>query len=251
LIKVVLAGLTLAAVAVGASAARAADSTASAATPPDTTKAKAPTPAERVAALKESLQRDRAALKGYEWVETTTMSLKGEVKSNKTSRCYYGADGKLVKTPLGEEPEEKKKKGLRGKVVENKKEEISDYMKKAAEAIKTYIPPDPEKIHAAKEAGKVSVTMLEPGKRVRLDFKDYNIPNDNLGIVIDLVANKLMGVAVTTTIEGGKEPVKFAARYQALADGTGYPAKTTLEAKEMDVTIVVENSGYEKKKTTP
>jgi hypothetical protein len=279
LLKVLLAGLTLAAAAAAASPvasdAQPPDSAAATTTPPaattppeattapaattpeasaaaTTTPAKAPTPAERIAAVKASLEKDRAALKQYQWTETTTLSLKGEVKSTTKMLCRYGTDGKVVKVALGDAPEEeKKKRGIRGKVVENKKEEISDYMKKATEAIKTYIPPDPEKLQVAKEAGKVSVTMLDPGKRVRLDFKDYNIPGDNLGIFIDIAANKLLGVAVTTTIEGGKEPVNFAARYDALADGTGYPAKTTLDAKEMSVKVVVENSGHEKKKTTP
>ncbi len=252
--KMVIAGIMLAAWSAGAALAQAPASTppdTAASTPATTTTtpaAPSPTPApdERIAAIKASLQKDRAALKSYQWVETTAMSLKGEVKSTKQNNCSYGADGKLVKVPVGEQPEAKEKKGIRGKVIENKKEEISDYMTKAAAAVKTYIPPDPAKLQAAKDAGKASINVLDPGKRARIDFKDYNIPGDMLGIEIDLANNKLLGIQVTTMVEGGKEPVTFQAQYASLPDGTGYPAKTTLDAKEKNVTIVVENAGYKK-----
>ena len=253
--KVILASLMLATL-TGAAFAQAPASTppdsaastqaAPAATPPP---AATPAPADRVAAIKASLVKDRAALKEYQWVETTTMSLKGEVKSTKQNTCSYGADGKLVKVLVGDQPEAKNKKGIRGKVIENKKEEISDYMTKAAAAIKTYIPPDPVKLQAAKDAGNASFSMLEPGKRARIDFKNYNIPGDLLGIEFDLVTNKLLGFQVTTMVEGGKEPVTFQAQYGMLTDGTGYPMKTTLDATEMSVTIVVENGGYKKQAT--
>jgi enoyl-CoA hydratase/carnithine racemase len=44
------------------------------------------------------------------------------------------------------------------------------------------VPPNPVKIQAAKDAGKVSIDLLEPGKRARLNFRDYEKPGDNLGV---------------------------------------------------------------------
>lgn len=38
------------------------------------------TPQERVAALKESVAKNQASLRQYSWMETTVISLKGEVK---------------------------------------------------------------------------------------------------------------------------------------------------------------------------
>jgi hypothetical protein len=80
-------------------------------------------PTDRVAALKASLQSSAVALRQYEWIETTVVSLKGEEKSNKESKCYYGADGKVQKVPIESAPEGggKSPRGLRGKIVENKK----------------------------------------------------------------------------------------------------------------------------------
>src|SRR5262245_44963978 len=58
---------------------------------------------ERVAALKKSLQENQARLRQYEWIETTSLSLKGEEKSRKQQRVYYGADGKVQKVPIAPE----------------------------------------------------------------------------------------------------------------------------------------------------
>src|SRR5262249_30643314 len=105
-----------------------------------------------VAALKESLERSRQQLKQYEWTETTVVSLKGEEKSRKQYTARLGADGTVQKTLVEASPE-KKEHGLRGHVIEKKKEELTDYMQRAVELVKLYVPPSPEKIQAAKDSG--------------------------------------------------------------------------------------------------
>ena len=59
-----------------------------------------PTLQEQVAALKASLAANKKALRQYEWIETTIVSLKGEEKSRSQDRCYYGADGQLEKVQV-------------------------------------------------------------------------------------------------------------------------------------------------------
>ena len=58
-----------------------------------------PTPDQMVATLKQNLAESQKRLRQYEWIETTAISLKGEEKSRKQQRVYYGADGKLTKLP--------------------------------------------------------------------------------------------------------------------------------------------------------
>jgi len=87
---------------------------------------------DHVAAIEQSLGKSMAALMPYHWVETTAVSIKGEEKSRTQSTCAY-TDGKVQKTPVAAAPAEdtKKKRGIRGKVVENKKEAISGAAKEA------------------------------------------------------------------------------------------------------------------------
>ena len=208
--------------------------------------AQQPTAAERAAMLKATMAASQAVLRHYEWIETTVVSVKGEEKSRQVNRCYYGADGGMTKVPVTTPPPAEKKRGLRGKIVESKKEEMTEYMKSAVSLVKTYVPPGPDKIHAAKEAGKVSIEVLEPGKRARLNFRDYEKSGDNLGVELDLVNNRPMGVKVATYLEDAKDAVTLAVRMGALADGTTYADTITLDAPAKKITVKVDNSGYRK-----
>ena len=208
--------------------------------------AQQPTTQERVVALKASLTASQAVLKQYEWVETTVVSLKGEEKSRQMSRCYYGADGKVQKIPLTTPPAPEKKRGLRGKIVEAKTEEMTDYMKSAVGLVKTYVPPSPAKIQAAKDAGKLSIEVLEPGKRARLNLRDYEKPGDNLGVELDLTNNHPLGLKVSTYLDDAKDVVTLDVRMGQLNDGTTYASNIALDAKAKNLTVTVQNSGYRK-----
>ncbi len=202
-----------------------------------------PTVPERVAALKQSLAQSKMQLRKYEWIETQVVSLKGEEKSNTQNRCYYGADGNLQKVPVAAAPQETKR-GLRGKIVANKKAELTDYMQKAVALIKMYVPPDPDRIEASKIAGKVSLTPLQPGLRVRLDFRDYLKPGDTLSVDVNPSTNRLLGLKVSTYMDGPTDPVGLDVTEGALNDGTQYNAQITLAAPSQNLSVTVTNSGY-------
>jgi len=207
----------------------------------------APTTEERVAAIKTHLAQSMQALKQYQWIETTSVSLKGEEKSNTQNNCYYGADGKVVKTPVAAPAEADEKRGLRGKIIENKKEEMGEYMQSAVALVKTYLPPDPAKIQAAKDAGKVSMTPLEGGKRVKVDIKDYEKPGDVLGIEVDMTTNQILGLSVASYLADAKDAVTLDVKMAALADGTGYPSTIVLDGKAKEIKVAITNSGHQKK----
>jgi len=201
---------------------------------------------ERVAAIKQSLGESQQLLRQYEWIETTAISLKGEEKSRAQKRCYYGADGVLQKVPVTAPAAESKKRGLRGKIVANKKEELADYIQSAAALMKSYIPPDPAKLQAVQEAGKVSIDMLEPGKRVKVNFADYAKPGDKLGVELDVEGNRLLGLTVGSYLAEPKDAVQLDARFGLLNDGASYPKQITLNAPAKNMVVTVENSGYRK-----
>jgi hypothetical protein len=209
----------------------------------------APTPAERVAALKQSLADSQKQIRQYEWVETTIISLKGEEKARTQKRCYYGADGKVQKTAMGEPapaPQQAAPAGGRGsrlkaKVVENKKDDMKDYMEQASALIQKYVPPDPEDIQRAKD--KVKVETPAAG-RARLTFADYLLPGDRLVVDVDAAANKLVGLSVATYLDKKEDAVTLAVKMGALADGTSYTAETALDAKAKNIRVVIQNTGY-------
>jgi hypothetical protein len=201
---------------------------------------------ETVAMVKKNLADSKVKIKQYSWIETTTTFYKGEQKSVKQNQCYYSVDGKLTKVETGGSAPAKTPGGLRGKIAENKKEEMADYMKTAIDKIQTYLPPDADKIQQIYAAGKASIQVLDPGKKFKLSFPDYNEKGDILSISLDKENNKLMGATVNTYIDDPKQKVDFNLTYSNLPDGTQYVSSTILDAQAKQVKVVIENSGYKK-----
>jgi len=201
---------------------------------------------DHVALIKQSLQKSAVALRQYQWVETTALSVKGEEKSRTQASCYYGADGKVQKTPIGAPPAEDKKRGLRGKVAENKKEEISASMKEAVALVHQYIPPDPARIQAAKDSGRLTLTPPDSKGNVVVVVKDYLKPGDSMTIVLNVATNQVAGVTVATFTDSAKDAVGLKVSFASFPDGTVYPAKTQLDVASQNLAVAIENTGYKK-----
>jgi hypothetical protein len=211
----------------------------------------APSPDERVAALKQSLQDNQGRLRRYEWIETTIISLKGEEKARKQQRCYYGADGKVQKVPIGEAapetaaaPAGRRRGGpIKKAIIENKKDDMREYMERAAALIHRYVPPEPALVQKAKDAGHLAVKPLVPG-RARLEFTEYLQPGDLLAIELNTAANTLAAVTVATYLDQPEDVVALDVLFASLPDGTSHPSQTTLDAKAKNIRVVIQNSGY-------
>jgi hypothetical protein len=203
-----------------------------------------------VAALKQTLQESQARIRQYEWVETTIVSLKGEEKSRKQQRCYYGADGTLQKLPVGDSPPPQAQPSggrrggrLKAQIVENKKDDMKEYMERAAALVHQYVPPNPADIQRAKDAGKVAVGKAAPGI-ARLELTDYIKSGDRLSIDVDAAANRLLGLTVSSYLDKPEDAVTLDVELGSLSDGTSYTAQTTLDATAKKIRVVIQNSGY-------
>ncbi len=208
-----------------------------------------PSPDQMEAALKQNLAESQKRLRQYEWIETTAISLKGEEKSRKQQRVYYGADGKLIKLPMGEPPPQAAQGGggrrggrLKERIVENKKDEMADYMEKAAALIHQYVPPNPAQIQQAKDKGNMALRQQPSG--VRVEFRNYVQPNDLMAIDVDAKAALLSALRVETYLEKQEDTVALYVRFGTLTDGTSYNAQTTLDVKAKNIRVVIENSGH-------
>jgi hypothetical protein len=213
---------------------------------PAIVRSQSPEVQQRVVALKQNVARDQQSIRQYQWIETTVISLKGDEKSRKQQQCYYGADGVLQKVTVDASPPPDKKRGVRGRIIAKKTEELTDYMKQAVALVKSYVPPDPARIQAVKDAGKVSLDLLGPGKGVRLNFRDYAKPGDVFSVDVDPANNRVMGLTVATYLDDPKDTVTLNVSMSSLQDGTGYPATEVLVAQAKNLSVNITNSGYRK-----
>jgi hypothetical protein len=200
----------------------------------------------KLATVKESVAKNQAALRQYSWTEHTDMSLKGEVKNSTDKLCRYGADGKVGKTPIGTPAPKKEMQGMKKRVAEKKIGELQDYMERAASLIHRYMPPSPESMQAAYQAGTASLGQAGPGK-IQLMFRDYAKPGDSLTFDFDAAAKRLQSISVSSYLDDPKDDiVTLAVVFQTLPDGVNYVASTTLNAAAEQVVVKTTNSNYQK-----
>jgi hypothetical protein len=202
---------------------------------------------EKVAAMKQAAAANAQALHHYSWLETTQISLKGEVKSTKQERCLYRPDGTIQKTPISppqpQEQESERRGRLRRRIVEKKKEELTDYMQQVKSLIGQYVPPDPNRMQQAYQAGNVFVNPA-PGM-IRLVFKNYVQPGDSMTLAIDQNTRKLASLNVNSYLGEAKDAVTLSVQFGVLPDGTRYPAQEVVVAQAKKIQVTVTNSDYQ------
>ena len=197
-----------------------------------------------VESRKQSLTQSKQQLKQYQWMETTVVLLQaGRNPGNNTSatrHCWH------VQKVLVRGFPEKHEPGIRGHIIERKKEELTDYMQRAVDLVKLYVPPNADKIQAAKDAGNASLTPIEPGRRVRLSFRNYQMPGDLLAIDVAPTSNQVLGATVSTYLDDPKDAVELVIQFASLPDGTTYPSSVNLNAQAKNVAVDITNSDYRK-----
>jgi len=200
---------------------------------------------EKAAALKQSVVVNQQQLMQYSWIDKTELSLKGEVKNTKLESCQYGPDGKVQKTLLTEPPKESGKRGLRGKIVENKTGEMKDYMERAIKLIGRYVPPSPDAMQAVLDAGKTSFSQSGPDA-VQLIFKDYVLPGDSYMFTLDAASSVMRRLDVNTYLDKPEDMVTLAVEFQTLPDGVQSMAKKVLNASAKKIVVTITSSDYKK-----
>ena len=201
---------------------------------------------DKVAALKQSLAANQKLQQQYRWVETTVISMKGEEKSRIQKQCFYGPDGKVQKQQLtAPPPEQAAPGGVKGKIIAKKKEEISAVMKQAVALVQSYVPPDPQRIQAAKAAGNLAMSPTGPDS-MRLDLRNYVKSGDSLSIGLDTARNALQTVSVKSYLESEKDAVTLDVTFARLRDGLSYPGNIALNVPEQKIQVVVQNSNYQR-----
>jgi hypothetical protein len=155
---------------------------------------------QKLAAAKASAAANQQALRSYSWLEKTELRLKGEVKNTKVDMCRYGPDGKVQKTPVVEPPPAQRKRGLKGRIIEKKTEEMKDELEAAVALVHQYLPPSPDLMQVVMSAGNASAAQAGPG-RAALTFPGYVKAGDGLTLTFDTAVKALQQVDVNTWLD--------------------------------------------------
>jgi hypothetical protein len=200
---------------------------------------------QKLAAAKQAAAENRQRLQQYQWVETTQLTLKGDAKPPIQNGCVYGPDGTVHKTLLSPPPEPPSGGRVKQKIIAKKKAEMKDYMEDVKAVLSMYVPPDPQKMQAAYQAGKLSLNPV-PGGVANLIFNDYAQPGDKMTLTFNTAAKKITGLNIDTYLGTEKDAVTLQVQMSTLPDGTNYAWQTVLNATAKKLVVTTTNSKYQK-----
>jgi hypothetical protein len=198
---------------------------------------------EKLAAVKQNAVENKQRLLQYQWTETTQLTLKGDPKPASTNLCRYGPNGEVQKTLIGLPPEPPSGGRMKQKIIAKKKEEMKDYMGDVKALLTQYVPPDPQKMQQAFQAGKLSLNPA--GGLINLIFKDYAQPGDQMTLTFDQSAKKIVSLDINTYLGEAKDAVTLHVVMSSLPDGTNYTQQTVLNATAKQLVVTTTNSNYQ------
>ncbi len=198
---------------------------------------------EKLAAVKQAAAENKQKIRQYQWIETTQLTLKGDPKPPTKNSCVYGPDGKVQKTMIGAPPPPPSGGKMKQKVIAKKKGEMKDYMQDVKAVLAMYVPPDPQKMQADFQAGKLSLSPV-PGA-VNLIFADYAQPGDKMTLTFDTATKKIKGLSINSYMGDEKDVVTLQVQMSALPDGTSYESQTVLNATAKQLVVTTTNSDYQ------
>ena len=134
---------------------------------------------------------------------------------------------------------------MKQKVIAKKKEEMKDYMGQVKTLLAMYVPPDPQRIQQAVQAGKVSLNPGAGSGVAQIVFKDYALPGDQMTISFNTEAKKIASVNVNTYLDDPKDVVTLGVQFASLPDSTNYVQKTVLDATAKKLVVTTTNSDYQ------
>jgi hypothetical protein len=198
---------------------------------------------EKLAGVQQVLAANKQKLHQYQWIETTQLTLDGDPKPPKQNSCMYGPDGQVQKTPIGAPAPPPSGGRLKQRIIEKKTAEMEQYMGEVKGVLGMYVPPDPQKMQAAYQAGKMSINPA--GGMINLVFTDYAQPGDSMTLTFDSANHKVVSLSINTYMGQEKDAVTLQVQMASLPDGTNYVQQSVLNATAKKLTVTTTNGNYQ------
>jgi dihydroorotase-like cyclic amidohydrolase len=207
---------------------------------------------QQIQQMQEANAKNEQQLHQYQWIETTTLTIHDEPRPPKRSICKYGPDGKVQKTPLGQQEASAGQQGggfpgrgglVRGLVMKQKKEEAQKELAQVHAVAEMYFPIDRAKLKQALQSGQVHfVTGDSNEETVVID--NYAKQGDEVKLTLDHSTMQMERVSVKSYLDKPKDALTAEVQFSALPDGTHYRSSTTINAPSKKLSVETVNSDY-------
>jgi hypothetical protein len=200
--------------------------------------------------LKQSLAFNKQVLAGYTWMEQDIISLKGEEKKEELYNAQMGPDGKTQKTPVDPDSvsdDDRKKRGLRGRIRTKKIDEYKEYGDSIKTLIQQYLPPDKDMLQQEYQQGNVMIgPMGGAPNEYRVVCTNYIKQGDNMTIVVDKATMSLASLTIATYLSDPSDAVTVNVQFARVPGGGPFHVSTeAINGVSKQLTIEILNTNYQ------
>ena len=199
----------------------------------------------RLAEVKQASLANKRALSHYNWQESVTTSIKGEVKKQQLFLVSIGPDGQQQKSEINAQPDQASGGALKRHIVAKKKAEYKEYGEQIADLARQYTQPDPDRLQQAYQQGNISLQLGGGEAMVTLNIKNYIKPNDLVTLVFNKQTKAIQSIRVASYLDDPKDAVTIAAQFAKLPDGTNHVTGTQINGASKQLAVVTQNSNYQ------
>jgi hypothetical protein len=204
---------------------------------------------ERIAEVKQAAAVNRQMLGQYTWTEQDIISLKGEEKKEEIYIVQLGPDGKPQKTPVDPSSvsdDERRRRGLRGRIIEKKTEEYKEYAESIKTLIQQYVPPDKDRLQQAYQQGNVMIgPQADAPAEYKLEISNYVKQGDNMTLVMDKAQKDLVSLTIATYLSDPSDAINVNVQFARIPGGPNHVSSETINGVSKHLTIAIQNSSYE------
>ena len=203
--------------------------------------------------IRDAMAGNRQRLHGYQWIETVTIAIDGTPRTPRRSLCRYGADGKLQKTALDQQPGRSEGRSgampLRGgglirmALAKRKKDKYRKEIKEISALRRLYMPIDPAKLRAASQTGQIAIHNSGPSEDA-IVIDNYAKQGDQFRITVNRSPMQIEAIRVKSWLKKPKDSVTSVVTFGRLPDGTMYPAVTSVKAPSEKFSITIVDSDF-------
>ena len=147
---------------------------------------------------------------------------------------------------MGAPPQQQDKRGLRGRIVEKKTDEMKEYMQQVQSLLAMYVPPNAELMQQAFQKKNVSLDKNMGSSDVQLVFKNYAKNGDQMTMGFNPATKKITTINVNTYMDNPQDAVTLAVQMATLPDGTSYAQQTVLNATAKQIQVTTTSTNFAK-----
>ena len=193
--------------------------------------------------LAQAMKQNQMALQQYTWKSQTQIRKEGEIKATKLFSSRYAANGEVVQLLIEEQSAKLPKFGIRGMVAQKKKEEATKLIESLQRFAKSYAELPPAKMQEFIKTAKVTLETNTVQPSLRLEGANVLQPGDSMVVWVDANSRRQRRIEINSSFEGKR--VRIVTEFKDLPAGPTYMARSVVDYPEEELTLTMENFGYE------